>query len=351
MPENLKFGSFDSLIKLVDDLTKYDSQVESVVRRVERQVCDMDSSVELTVISQRSEVPVDEYLVRFRWDDVKYPRARSLQDNLQVLLSGVQRIDEEVKNKSQLYSDAKQQASVLSRKDQVSHIQRDLVDVLIPETVSVDDFVYTEHLTTLVVVVPRGADADFVNLYSTFDEYIVPESGKRVSPDDKEGNSLWRVVMFKTAVDGFKTHCRQHRFTVRDFVYESHKYEEVLGARNNADLELKKQESIVRKICQAAFSDAMVAWVHLKAIRTFVESVLRFGVPPNFGAYLICKPNSSKMGKIRNDLSQVFENAMMFGQAFSQQAGESGTGATDEEGGEYFPYVNLPFTPLSNRNA
>ena len=85
MPENLKFGSFDSLIKLVDDLTKYDSQVESVVRRVERQVCDMDSSVELTVISQRSEVPVDEYLVRFRWDDVKYPRARSLQDNLQVL--------------------------------------------------------------------------------------------------------------------------------------------------------------------------------------------------------------------------------------------------------------------------
>ena len=49
VPLNLKFGSFDSLIKLVDDLGKYDSQVESVIRRVERQVFELDPSAELNV--------------------------------------------------------------------------------------------------------------------------------------------------------------------------------------------------------------------------------------------------------------------------------------------------------------
>ena len=45
----MKFGSFDSLIKLVDDMGKFDSQVESVIRRIERQVFDLDNKVELNV--------------------------------------------------------------------------------------------------------------------------------------------------------------------------------------------------------------------------------------------------------------------------------------------------------------
>ena len=51
VPDNLKFGSFDSLIKLVDDLGKFDSQVESIVRRVERQSLDLDPSADLNVCS------------------------------------------------------------------------------------------------------------------------------------------------------------------------------------------------------------------------------------------------------------------------------------------------------------
>ena len=348
VPENLKFGSFDSLIKLVDDLVKYDSQVETVLRRVERQIFYLDAMAELSITTQRAQFSVEEYIAKFRWDDIKYPRARSVQDNIQMLLTGVQKIDEEVKSKGQQYSDAKQQASSLTRKEQVSHVQRDLVDLLTPDSVSVDDFVYSEHLTTLVVVVPRGADHEFVAQYSKFDEYIVPDSAKRVAADDKEGNSLWRVVMFKSAVDAFRTSARQHRYTVRDFAYDCHKYKEVLEARQASEVELKKQEGIVRRVCHAAFSDALVAWVHLKAIRTFVESVLRFGVPPNFGAYLI-RPISSKQGKLRAELTEAFSSNGMFGQAFSETKGESSTGATDEEGGEYFPYVYLPFTLQTSR--
>ena len=346
VPENLKFGSFDSLIKLVDDLSKYDSQIESVVRRVERQAQELDPNSELAIYSQRSQATVADYVSRFKWDDMKFPRGRTVQDNIQSLLTAVQKVDEEVKNKTQQYTDAKQQAALFARKEQVSHIQRDLVDLLTPETVKDSDFVYSEHLTTIVVVVPRGTDEEFLSHYSTFDSYVVPESAQRLAPDDKEGNSLWRVVMFKSATDAFKTGCRQHRFTVRDFVYDKTKYQQVIDSRNASDVELRKQEGLLRRVCQVAFSDSMVAWTHLKAMRVFVEAVLRFGVPPNFGAFVI-KPGkyASKQAKLRSELLQIMccNTGGMFGQAMADGHHAGG----EDEGGEYYPYVFVPFTPVA----
>lgn len=343
VPENLKFGSFDSLIKLVDDLGKYDGQVESVARRVERQALDLDANTELNVISQRAQMTVEDYVRKFKWDDVKFPRARTVQDSIQSLLGSVQKIDEEVKNKTQQYTDAKQQAALFSKKEQASHIQRDLVDLLTPQSVQEGDFVYSEHLTTLVVVVPRGADPEFLAQYASFDQYVVPESAQRIAVDDKEGNSLWRVVMFKTAVDAFKTSCRQHRFTVRDFAYDKDRYQQVVDSRQASEAELRKQEAALRRVCQVAFSDTVVAWTHLKAMRTFVEAVLRFGVPPTFGAFLV-KPGkyASKQVKLRSELLNVLgaSSAGMYGHT-------DGKEGADDDAGEYFPYVYIPFTPVA----
>ena len=349
VPENLKFGSFDSLIKLVDDLGKYDSQIESVVRRVERQAQELDGSAELLIYTQRSQMGVDDYIAKFKWDDMKFPRGRSVQDNIQSLLNSVQKIDEEVKNKTQQYTDAKQQAALFARKEQVSHVQRDLVDLLTPDTVQESDFVYSEHLTTLVVVIPRGADEEFLTHYSSFDQYIVPESAQKIAPDDKEGNSLWRVVMFKSATDAFKTSCRQHRFTVRDFVYDKIKYQQVVDSRAASEAELRKQEGLLRRVCQVAFSDALVAWTHLKAMRIFVEAVLRFGVPPTFGAYLI-KPGkyASKQTKLRSELIEVLckNTGGMFGSSMVTET-KDGHQNADDDSGDYYPYVYVGFTPIS----
>jgi V-type H+-transporting ATPase subunit C len=349
VPENLKFGSFDSLIKLVDDLSKYDSQVESVIRRVERQSLDLDASSEMTIVSQRSETSVSEYIQGFRWDDVKYNRGRNIQDNVQILVNSVSKIDEEVKSKSQQYTDARQHAALFSRKEQVSHVQRDLVDLLTPDAVQSGDFVYSEHLTTLVVVVPRGGEGEFLEKYTSFDEFVVPESAKKVSADDKDGNSLWRVILFKKGVEAFKVNSRQHRFTVRDFVFNVEKYNEMVQTRQSSETELRKQESLLKRVCHAAFSDAMIAWVHLKAMRTFVEAVLRFGVPPKFGAYLISSGKfQSKQSRLRTVVAEVMASSTSFGKGYSDSHGDAGA---DEEGGEYYPYVYIPFTPLTVRGA
>ena len=39
--------------------------------------------------------------------------------------------------------------------------------------------------------------------------------------------------------------------------------------------------------CISYFSEAYRAWIHLKTIRVFVESVLRYGLPPKMVAMLI----------------------------------------------------------------
>ena len=38
--------------------------------------------------------------------------------------------------------------------------------------------------------------------------------------------------------------------------------------------------------CKTHYGDAFVAWMHIKVIRVFVESVLRYGLPVDFTAVL-----------------------------------------------------------------
>ncbi len=45
--------------------------------------------------------------------------------------------------------------------------------------------------------------------------------------------------------------------------------------------------------CKVNFGEVFQSWIHLKAIRAFVESVLRYGLPTNFQAMLLLVINIS----------------------------------------------------------
>ena len=67
------------------------------------------------------------------------------------------------------------------------------------------------------------------------------------------------------------------------------------------------------KLLLQAFS----AWIHICAVRLFVESILRYGLPPKFLAVLM-KPNIKASSKLRKLLATLFnmpgeqEGAMSF---------------------------------------
>jgi len=344
VPLTLKFGAFDNLVKLTDDLAKYDGQIEGVLRRVERQLLEINPTAEMKIISQRTQQSWESYLKKFRWDDAKFPRARPLQDNLQLILGSINRLDEEVRNKASVYAELKTQVTNMTKKDVATLGSKDLMDVLTPDVVKESDFVTTEHLSTVLVVVPRGkeSETDFLKSYERMESNVVPMSAKKFEKvTDKDGNTLWRVILFTKALDGFKKGCREKKFIVREFAYSEKKYIEYTNQKANLEAELKKHESFLRRVSHAAWSDTFVSWMHLKAMRIFVESTLRYGVPANFSAFLL-KPGKDKQKKLRKELDEVFGAAPLYGAKYNQDA------KAEQEGGEdYFAYVSLNLIPVT----
>ena len=50
---------------------------------------------------------------------------------------------------------------------------------------------------------------------------------------------------------------------------------------------------------------AFSAWIHTCAVRLFTESILRYGLPPQFLGVLM-KPNPKAQAKLRKSLASVF---------------------------------------------
>jgi V-type H+-transporting ATPase subunit C len=341
---SLLFGSFDNLIRLTDDLQKYDGQVDSILHRLERQYLEIDPKAVFKVKSQRQEKEFLDYLQTWQWDEAKYPKSRTIVDNLNLLMGVVNKLDEEARNKTAQYNDFKSQRGNLAKKESANLVGRDLVDVLTPEVVRMhgtadDDFIYTEYLTTVVVILSRGSDTEFLKVYESLCESVVPKSAKHFKGlDDKDGNSVWRVVMFKSVAENFKRQCRERRFQPRDFEYTEEGYKNLKKQREQLEEAVKRQHDLIRGLYQAAWSDAMVAWVHIKAMRVFVESVLRFGMPPCFASFIIA-PRANKTVQARKVLADILGKGAkgMYDKKEEKQ--------DDDE--EYFPYVSLSFIPFN----
>jgi len=344
---SLAFGSFDNLIRLTDDLQKADSQVDSIVHRIERQFIEVDPKADFKVKSQRQEKPFMDYLKAWQWDEAKYPKSRSISENLTLLMSVVTKLDEEARNKTAQYSDLKTARGNIAKKDGASLTNRDLVDVLTPDVVKMtgspaDDFIYTDHLTTVVVICPRGSDQEFLASYMRYTENVVPMSARKFQGmDDKEGNTLWRVVMFRSAAENFKKQCREKRLVIRDFDYSEEGYKKLKAQREQVEEAVRRQHGLIQDLYKAAWSDAMVAWVHVKAMRVFVESVLRFGMPPRFASFIVA-PKASSTAAARKAIAEVLSRGGGAG-----PAGEKTAAAEGQDDEDDYPYVSLTFVPFN----
>merc|ERR1712187_253472 len=99
---------------------------------------------------------------------------------------------------------------------------------------------------------------------------------------------------------------------------------------------------LVCTIFQAAWSDVLVAWMHIKATRVFVESVLRFGMPPRFATFML-RPRPNQQAAVRKALADILGKS-----AVADPYGSTSKMADmQEEGEEYYPYVSFSFTPFA----
>jgi len=342
----LNFGSFDNLIRLSDELQKYDQQVEGVLRRLERQLLELEADFVFQVKSQREWMDFEKYIKEWQWDEGKFPKSRALTEIVTRLLNLVNKLDEECRSKAAQYNELKTLCGNLKVKDVAGNATKDLVDVLTPEVVKMnkpgtidDDFIQTEYMTTVILIIGRSQESEFLSEYERMAENVVPGSARKFPAlDDKDGNSIWRVVMFKSVVDDFKRACRDKKFTCRDFQYSKEEYDKLTEQRDKTMNQKDKLELVIKDLFKSSWSDVMIGFVHIKAVRVFVESTLRFGVPPHFTSTILA-PLDKKTEQMRKELSNIVG------------AGDPDKAAMKDDDEEFFPYVSFAFTPFAPKVA
>ena len=100
-------------------------------------------------------------------------------------------------------------------------------------------------------------------------------------------------------------------------------------AMEQLQVEVDGMKSGLMRWCKTHYGEAFVAWMHIKVIRVFVESVLRYGLPVDFTAVLY----KVGMGK-EQQLTQALDKAL----------GTTADDAGGDEGDEEFhDFVLLKF--------
>ncbi|KAF3677879.1 V-type proton ATPase subunit C [Capsicum annuum] len=297
---NLRVGTLDSLLALSDDLVKSNTFIEGVCSKTRRQIEELERvsgvlSTSLTVDG----VPVDSYLTRFAWDEAKYPTMSPLKEIVDGIHSQVAKIEDDLKVRVSEYSNVRSQLNAINRKqtgryvkdgipldkhgrsindDLVKYwrdvIRHDMEQLRLTEDMTLDrkmwrtrikvddylavrdlsnlvkpeDVVTSEHLTTLLAVVSKYSQKDWLSSYETLTTYVVPRSSKMLYEDNEY--ALYTVTLFNRDAENFKIKARERGFQIRDFEH------------NPETQESRKQELEKLMQDQETFRSSLLQWCY-----------------------------------------------------------------------------------------
>uniref|UniRef100_A0A1I8AVK6 V-type proton ATPase subunit C n=1 Tax=Steinernema glaseri TaxID=37863 RepID=A0A1I8AVK6_9BILA len=154
-----------------------------------------------------------------------------------------------------------------------------------------------------MVVVPKVLVKEWNANYATFSNMVVPESSQLIT---EEGElCLFSVTLFKKVTDEYTNSCSEHGFIVRDFVYDEDSLKAGRNERDQLLQEKQRQYGPLVRWLKVNFGEIFSTYIHVKALRVFVESVLRYGLPVNFQAALL-EPNKNAHKKLRSVLNKLY---------------------------------------------
>ncbi|XP_005044329.1 V-type proton ATPase subunit C 2 isoform X1 [Cinclus cinclus] len=340
---DLKVGTLDALVGLSDELGKLDSFAESVIKKIAQYIGevmeDSKDKVQENLLANGGlkdkmkclQIDLISYLTRFEWDMAKYPIKQPLKNISEALAKQVTQIEADLKTRSAAYNNIKGNLQSLEKKTMGNLLTRTLADIVHKE-----DFVLnSEYLITLLVVVPKSSYLQWQKTYESLSDMVVPRSTKMIAEDAEGG--LFTVTLFRKVMDDFKAKARENRFMVREFYYDEKELkcekEELMKLASDK----KQQYGPLLRWLKVNFSEAFVAWIHVKALRVFVESVLRYGLPVNFQAMLL-QPNRKSVKRLRDVLNVVFKHLDEVAAASIMDPGMDIPGL-QLSNQEYYPYV------------
>ncbi|MED6274766.1 hypothetical protein CHARACLAT_019706, partial [Characodon lateralis] len=317
---DLKVGILDSLVRVSDDLSKLDTLTESVIKKTCQCLKEVmeppgDKVQEYALangdhrMNQRSAAPsplktyltslrVDliNYVTKFQWDKAKYPTALPLSTLTDLINKEISQVETELRSRATAYNSLKATLQSLEHNLNGNLQTRSLNDIVRKE-----DLVVSEYLTTLLVVVSREKYLQWEKSYEFLSEFVVPRSSRKIFEDGDGG--IFSVTLFKRVVCEFKAKAQESKFIVREYSFdvEERKHQEIM----KLTVHKKEQYGIFVRWLKVNFPQVFFAWIHLKALRVFVESVLRYGLPVNYQAFLL-ETDRKRSKKLKEELSSLF---------------------------------------------
>lgn len=310
---DFQIGTLDSLVQESEELGKIDSQLASSIGKIVDILSGvLESSSSIRMVNSK---PVLNYIEGFNWNTSKYRLDKSIKELVEMISNEALTLDNDVRTCYQSYQTAKSNFLAADRKKNGDLSIKSLHDIVKP-----DDFVLgSENLTSVLVAVPKNLDGDFKHCYETLTQFVIPRSAKLITFD--QDYKLYSVSLFKKYEADFINACRDKKWQPRnDFTYDE---EELNNMRKEFDLtkssEQKSRNDLIR-LAKTAYSEIVSSWFHIKAIRCYVESVLRYGLPPQFNLFLIhFNPQSfSNIGKAKKELVSKF--GYLGGDGFSNKS-------------------------------
>lgn len=128
-----------------------------------------------------------------------------------------------------------------------------------------------------------GAEADL--------SVVVPKSARKLLVDE-DGYTVFSMVILRKFLSQLQHVCRESRYTLR--VFSVCDLETADAAEDDEETQLAQYEAEEKKIkadllqwCRPNYSELVVDWVHLKALRVYVESILRYGLHVDTYSFVI----------------------------------------------------------------
>lgn len=310
---DFQIKTLDSLVQLSEELAKLDSTLAASVAKV----VDVVQSVEPNKLFNETRVvnqkPASYFVENFSWNTSKFRLDKPIKDLVQLITGEALALDNDVRLAYQQYQAAKSNFLAADRKKNGDLSIKSLHEIVRPEHFVLD----SEHLTTVLVAVPSGLVGDFQKSYESLTEWVIPRSAQEIAKDSEF--VLYAVTMFKKYQNEFIHATREHKWHPRtDFTYSEENLNEL---RKEFDLtkatETKSKNDLIR-LSKTAYSEIFSAWFHIKAIRIYVESVLRYGLPPQFDTYAIKfeGKNAGSIDKAKKELVAKF--GYLGGDGFSE---------------------------------
>ncbi|KAJ9114834.1 hypothetical protein QFC20_001205 [Naganishia adeliensis] len=305
---DLKTGTLSSLLNLSDAMPKYDSNFTQTVSKLLDTIRSLvaEDKQKMQSYLTVNDKPAEQYVIPapgtsngWKWDRSRWGTGGKVLDVVEALNKEMTSIDTIQKQKLQNYNYIKGNLASAQRKRTGNLSTRSLVGIVKKEDIVQD----SEYLETLIVAVPKKIDSD--------SEY-----------------TLQTVTIFKKVKDEFMHKCRENKFHTREFTWDEGAVEK--QKQDMADLEAEEKElwSDLLRLSRTNFSEAYQLLVHLKAVRVFVESVLRYGLPAEYSGVVV-KPDAKSSLKTLKSLSGYFNFLT------TKEKSTKGSSGDNDVGGEF----------------